>query len=87
MVARRVGIRFFIRCIYCSIISSVARDKRSQPNLSHLHFASINPAHFIPATFQAASSLSSSFTPVTYMGKLQGTHYVAALLQLEIQRV
>ncbi|ABX65562.1 hypothetical protein SPAB_00119 [Salmonella enterica subsp. enterica serovar Paratyphi B str. SPB7] len=32
-MARRVGIRFFIRCIYCSIIGSVARDKRSQPNL------------------------------------------------------
>ncbi|QUI99434.1 hypothetical protein KCP74_00835 [Salmonella enterica subsp. enterica] len=32
MVARR-GNTFFIRCIYCSIIGSVARDKRSQPNL------------------------------------------------------
>ncbi len=40
------GIRFFIRCIYCSIIGSVARDKRSQPNL--LIFAA--PVLILPFT-------------------------------------
>ncbi len=40
---RRVGIRFFIRCIYCSIIGSVARDNgHSLP--THLRCASANPA-------------------------------------------